>query len=135
MPAPPRKKARTCSVEVEEIDDMDSPGWTVAGSFETPNSKKKAGNVKRSPVYLFYEVISKGSHGSLGEDGDVHYCCLHGIHKMCTIKKKMRTNVIQFIGGWVDTHNSQTSFLWLMTFYAFLALLLPLSRYSLVDRT
>ncbi|KAI9453426.1 hypothetical protein F5148DRAFT_985543 [Russula earlei] len=40
MPAPPRKKVGTCSVEVEEIDDTDSPCWTVAGSFETPNSKK-----------------------------------------------------------------------------------------------
>ncbi|KAI9440228.1 hypothetical protein F5148DRAFT_1293566 [Russula earlei] len=42
MPAPPKKKARTCSVEVEEIDDTDSPRWTAVGSFKTPNSKKKA---------------------------------------------------------------------------------------------
>ncbi|KAI9511489.1 hypothetical protein F5148DRAFT_1146813 [Russula earlei] len=72
-PAPPREKARTCSVEVEEIDNMDSPCWMAAGSFETPNSKKKAGNVKRSPVYLFYKVVSKGSYGSLGEDGNPMY--------------------------------------------------------------
>ena len=48
MPAPPRKKARTCSVEVEEIEDEDSPHQTAArnasisptSSFKIPNSKK-----------------------------------------------------------------------------------------------
>jgi len=48
---------------------------------------------------------------------------------------KISTLVIQFIGGWVDACNSQTSFVWLVTFYAFLALLLPLRGSSLVDGT
>jgi hypothetical protein len=118
MPAPPRKKARTCSVEVEEIEDKDSPCWTTTrnasisptSSFKIPNSKKarfalcfshfchivvlqKAGNIKRSQIYLFYEVVTNGSHGTPGEDSDVHYCCLHGTHKICTIKKTMRSNL------------------------------------------
>ena len=33
---------------------------------------------------------------------------------------KISTLVIQFIGGWVNARNSQTSFVWLGTFYAFL---------------
>ena len=47
-PAPPRKKVRTCSVEVEEVKDGNSPCWTAArnasisptSSFKIPNPKK-----------------------------------------------------------------------------------------------
>jgi len=47
----------------------------------------------KSPIYLFYEIITNGSDGTLGDDGDVHYCCLHGSYKICTIKKLMRSNL------------------------------------------
>lgn len=46
--APPKKKARVCSVEVEEIEDEDSThnitarngGISSTSSFEIPNTKK-----------------------------------------------------------------------------------------------
>jgi len=49
--------------------------------------------VKKNPIYLFYEVIANGPDGTPGDDGDVHYCCFHGVHKICTIKKTMRGNL------------------------------------------
>ena len=50
-------------------------------------------SIKKNPIYLFYEVVANGSDGTPGDDGDVHYCCLHGAHKICTIKKSMRSNL------------------------------------------
>ncbi len=49
--------------------------------------------MKRSLIYLFYKIVMNGSDGTLGDDGDVHYHCLHGSHKVCTIKKSMKSNV------------------------------------------
>jgi hypothetical protein len=54
---------------------------------------QKAKKAKKSPVYLFYEIIANGSGGTPGDDEDVHYRCLHGSHKVCTIKKSMRSNL------------------------------------------
>ena len=54
---------------------------------------QKAKNTKKSPIYLFYEIVTNGSDGTPGDDGDVHYHCLHGSHKVCTIKKSMRSNL------------------------------------------
>ena len=116
--APPKKKVRACSVEVEEIDDEDSThniatrnsGISPTSSFEIPNTKmvcyilhygcflfhwrsQKGRNMKKSPIYLFYEVVTNGPNGTPGDDGDVHYHCLHGAHKVCTIKRSMRSNL------------------------------------------
>lgn len=49
--------------------------------------------MKKSPIYLFYEIVANGSDGTPGDDGDVHYRCRHGAHKICTIKKSMRSNL------------------------------------------
>jgi hypothetical protein len=49
--------------------------------------------VKRSPIYLFYEVVASGPDGTAGDDGDTHYCCFHGARKICTIKRSMRSNL------------------------------------------
>ena len=49
--------------------------------------------MKKSPIYLFYEIVTNGSDGTPGEDGDIHYYCFHGAHKICTIKKSMRSNL------------------------------------------
>jgi hypothetical protein len=56
-------------------------------------SVQNAKNMKRSPIYLFYEVVTNGSDGSPGDIGDVHYRCFHGAHRVCTIKKSMRSNL------------------------------------------
>jgi hypothetical protein len=115
-PGPPKKKAR-----IEEIEDEDSPRNISArnSSFssestscsQTPHLKKvhcrnllyiisllsfiqnTSRNTKRSPIYLFYEIVTNGSNGTPGDDGDVHYRCLHGAHKICTIKRSMRSNL------------------------------------------
>ena len=50
-------------------------------------------SMKKNPIYLFYEVVANGSDGTPGEEGDVHYRCLHGTHKVCTIKRSMRSNL------------------------------------------
>jgi hypothetical protein len=49
--------------------------------------------MKKSPIYLFYEIVANGADGTPGDDGDVHYRCHHGAHKICTIKKSMRSNL------------------------------------------
>ena len=49
--------------------------------------------MKKSPIYFFYEIVPNGADGTPGDDGDVHYRCLHGSHKICTIKKSMRSNL------------------------------------------
>jgi hypothetical protein len=49
--------------------------------------------MKKNPIYLFYEVVANGSDGTPGDEGDVHYRCLHGTHKVCTIKRSMRSNL------------------------------------------
>jgi len=48
--------------------------------------------MKKNPIYLFYEVVAYEPDGTPGDDGDVHYQCFHGAHKICTIKKSMRGN-------------------------------------------
>ena len=49
--------------------------------------------MKKSPIYFFYEIVMNGSDSTLGDDSDVHYCCLHDSHKVCIIKKSMKSNV------------------------------------------
>src|SRR6266852_6314304 len=49
--------------------------------------------MKKSPIYLFYEIVANRANRTSGDDGDVHYCCFHGAHKICTIKKSMRSNL------------------------------------------
>ncbi|KAF8219691.1 hypothetical protein L208DRAFT_1338569 [Tricholoma matsutake] len=99
--APLNKKARARSVEVEEIEDKDSAcniaarnnGISLASSFEIPGMKGTGRNLKKSPIYHFYEIVTNGLDGTPGDDGDVHYHCLHGAHKVCTIKRSMRSNL------------------------------------------
>ncbi len=59
---------------------------------------------KKSPIYLFYEIVASGSDGTPGDNGDVHYHCLYGAHKICTIKKSMRSNLngafLFFFAAW-----------------------------------
>ncbi|KAF8801338.1 hypothetical protein BYT27DRAFT_7115152, partial [Phlegmacium glaucopus] len=96
--APPKKKARVRSVEVEEIEDQDSMRNIAARnsaispthSFHIPDTKKVS---HKSPIYLFYKIVTNGPDGTPGDDGDVHYRCLHGTHKVCTIKRSMRSNL------------------------------------------
>ncbi|KAI0280551.1 hypothetical protein BC826DRAFT_975242 [Russula brevipes] len=40
-----------------------------------------------------YKVVPNASNGSPGDVRDVHYRCFHGTHKVCTIKKSMRSNL------------------------------------------
>ncbi|KAH9160626.1 hypothetical protein EDB89DRAFT_871052 [Lactarius sanguifluus] len=97
--AAPAKKARTCSVRAEQVEDEDSlystatRNATISPMSSFPNPTKKAGSTKKSPIYLFYEIVANGADGTPGDDGDVHYRCLHGAHKVCTIKKSMRSNL------------------------------------------
>jgi hypothetical protein len=97
--APAKKKPRT-SVKVEGLEGMNIPhncGNTIArtvmispaSSFQVLKTK----SAKKSLIYLFYEVIANGSDGTSRDDSNVHYCCLHGAHKVCTIKKSMRSNL------------------------------------------
>jgi hypothetical protein len=122
MTTGPRKnKARARSIEVEETEDNDTTGnitkrnasFNASITSISPESfhpkkvcslfmlrdfisirvSQKAKNMKKSPIYLFYEIVTNGSDGTPGDDGDVHYRCLHGSHKVCTIKKSMRSNL------------------------------------------
>ena len=54
---------------------------------------QKVKNAKKSPIYLFYKIVVNGPDGTLGDDRDIHYCCFHGSHKVCIIKKSMRSNL------------------------------------------
>jgi hypothetical protein len=125
-----KKKLRRHSVEIEEIEDEDSPRRLSAQNAGIPCSsqascssiqgsagpessneptlakvciallgtvnydiKYQEQHMKKNPIYLFYEVIPNGADGTPGDDGDKHYRCLHGSHKICTIKKSMRGNL------------------------------------------
>ena len=48
---------------------------------------------KKNPVHLFYKVVPISDDGKIGDDRDIHYYCLHGVHKVCTIKKTMKSNL------------------------------------------
>ena len=48
--------------------------------------------MKKSPIYYFYEIVTNGADGTPGDDGDIHYRCLHGAHKICMIKRLMKGN-------------------------------------------
>ena len=50
-------------------------------------------SMKKNPIYLFYEVVANGSDGTPRGEGDVHYWCLYGTHKVCTIKCSMWSNL------------------------------------------
>ena len=45
---------------------------------------------KTNPIYLYYERVLLNTKGKKGEEGDMHYKCLHGNHKVMTITKKMK---------------------------------------------
>ncbi|KAF8478000.1 hypothetical protein DFH94DRAFT_620353, partial [Russula ochroleuca] len=103
--APAKKKPRT-SVKVEGLEGMNIPhncGNTIArtvmispaSSFQVLKTK----SAKKSLIYLFYEVIANGSDGTSRDDSNVHYCCLHGAHKVCTIKKSMRSNLSALVNN------------------------------------
>ena len=49
--------------------------------------------MKKSPIYLFYEIVANGTDGTPGDDGNVQYRCFQGVHKVCTLKKSMRSNL------------------------------------------
>src|SRR5271155_4088211 len=54
-PAPPRKKARTCSVKVEEFEDNDSPRRTAARNASiSPTSSFKILNPKKASFVLHF---------------------------------------------------------------------------------
>ena len=57
------------------------------------NWSLQKGNMKQSPIYLFYEIVVNGPDGTPGDDRDIHYHCLHGAHKICIIKWSMRSNL------------------------------------------
>jgi hypothetical protein len=42
---------------------------------------------------LFYEIVNTNASGRPGNKGDVHYRCLHGLHKICTITQGMNGNL------------------------------------------
>ena len=46
-------------------------------------------STKKSLIYLFYKNVTNGPDGTLGDDGDVHYHCLHSSHKICMIKRSI----------------------------------------------
>ena len=52
-----------------------------------------AKSMKKSPIYLFYKNVANGPDGTLGDDGNIHYHCLHSSHKVCMIKRSMKSNV------------------------------------------
>ena len=63
--------------------------------------------MKKNPIYLCYKIVANRSDGTPGDDGDVHYRCLHGTHKVCTIKKLIRSNlngVFFFYVAWPQTN-------------------------------
>jgi hypothetical protein len=121
--APPTKKARPApraspgGIGEDEVEDEDrsrnittmNVSFSSTSSFQITNTKKvrslscmhslilisvqKGQNMKRTPVYLFYEAVSNASDGSPGDIGDVHYRCFHGAHKICTIKRSMKSNL------------------------------------------
>jgi hypothetical protein len=64
--------------------------------------------MKRSPIYLFYEIVANGPDNTPGDDEDVHYRCLYGSHKVCTIKKSMRSNLNGMSYAFVAYHSLQT---------------------------
>ena len=109
----PRKKAKMCSVEVEEVEDEDSTRNILSRNAsvssiteDVPNNKKVSARtlsvlyysktfqgVKKNPIHLFYEIVPARPDDKPGADGDVHYHCFHGDHKVCTIKKSMKSNL------------------------------------------
>ena len=49
--------------------------------------------MKKNMIHLFYKVIPNRADGTPRDNGDKHYRCLHGSHKICTIKKSMQGNL------------------------------------------
>lgn len=47
----------------------------------------------KSPIYYFYKTVANRADGTLGDNGDVYYCCLHDAAKIGMIKKSMRSNI------------------------------------------
>ncbi|KAF8227879.1 hypothetical protein L208DRAFT_1294576, partial [Tricholoma matsutake] len=112
MAAPPKKKVKTHSVEVEEVEDEDKCKCLVSHRRCLPKKKKvnvamvpalhyskHHQGIKKNPIHLFYEVVPTGDDGKLGDNGDIHYHCLHGVHKVCTIKKTMKSNLTVLVNN------------------------------------
>jgi len=49
--------------------------------------------MKKNPIYLFYENVANSTDDTPGDNGDKHYHCVHGSHKICTIERSMKDNV------------------------------------------
>lgn len=39
---------------------------------------------------MFYEVVNRNKNGELGNPGDMHYWCFHGIKQVVTVMKKIK---------------------------------------------
>ena len=91
MAAPPKKKVKTHSVEVEEIEDEDSAqnlcnlNESVSSVTGDVSQKKKVSiamvpalhyskccqGIKKNPIHLFYKVVLTGDDGKIGDDRDI----------------------------------------------------------------
>ena len=49
--------------------------------------------LRRNPIYHFYEMVKLGNNGKVGNPGDRHYKCYHGNRKVLTITKAMKSNL------------------------------------------
>ena len=66
-------------------------------------------STKKSPIYLFYKNVANGPDGTLGDEGDVHYRCLYSSHKVCTIKRSIKSNVNGKSYMLITYHSLQTN--------------------------
>ena len=118
---PPKKKARACSGEVEEVEDKDSAcNINARNSSISPTSSFQILGMEKVTQILYRRYFSwisvsefekrwpkceKEPDLSLLWDchqwacrysrrrWDIHYHCLHGAHKLCTIRRSMRSNL------------------------------------------
>jgi hypothetical protein len=95
---PPKKKVRASSgiSPASSFQILDTKRWLayyivyVVLYLAFQNSKSASRNVQMSLTYLFHEISPMGTPG---DDRDVHYHCLHGAHKVCTIKRLMQSKL------------------------------------------
>ncbi|KAF7289712.1 hypothetical protein MIND_01344300 [Mycena indigotica] len=91
---PPAKKRNTSDTAPPPAPDDEPLPATKAAETKTV----KASRERTAVAFLFFERVELNAKGQAGLDGDRHFRCLHGDHKVITITKKMKSSTNGLVG-------------------------------------
>ncbi|KAJ6631120.1 hypothetical protein B0H10DRAFT_1938664 [Mycena sp. CBHHK59/15] len=95
---PPKKKRNCRTSSSDPTISFAIPSARSSSSIPVTQTSTQPQAPRRNPVYLFHKQVNLNSAGEPGKNGDKHYQCLHGNHKVITVTKAMKYSVNGLVG-------------------------------------